>query len=598
MTKFLLKCLFVSWFIFYTGEVYSQSDIQNKLGDFDQYVEKALKDWNCPGIGVGIIYKNKMVFVKGYGYKDFEKKSPVTANTLFQIASNTKLFTAVLAGMLVEDGKLEWDKPIKQFIPTIQFYNDELNNSVTLRDMLSHRTGVSRHDMIWYKSDISREDLFNDLKYLEPSQPVRTGFLYNNIMYASVGYAIELLTKKTWEINVKDKILVPLSMISTTFSITDMKKKPDYFVPYNEKRDADVLYKIPYYEETSALGPAGSIISNLNDLSHWLIALMNDGKYEGKQAISPDLIKATLYPSIALNNSLLENKGYKEMLNPVYGLGRQTASYRGHYITYHGGDIDGIHSQISCMPLDSIGVIVFVIGDQSSSLQNVISYNIYDRLLGLSQTPWNERYLTDKIAGKQAGKQARQKAGNAKIPNTKPSHPISDYAGQFENPAYGIIKITSKNESLQFDYHKISMPLNQYHYDRFDTPDDEENGLFSLNFITNPQGDVDKILMPVDESEVTFVRKPDPSLSDVKKLSQFTGKYELAGQFCIVDIKNENQLFAKMPGQPDMKLIPYKTNIFKVESSSDTLIEFVVEKGQTKMVKFKVPSGEYELIKK
>jgi hypothetical protein len=464
--------------------------------------------------------------------------------------------------------------------------------------MLSHRTGVSRHDMIWYKSDLSRKDLFNDLKYLEPSQPVRTGFLYNNIMFASVGYAIELITQKPWETFMKDKLFVPLSMISTNFSVADMKKKPDYFVPFNEKRDSDVLYKIPYYEETSALGPAGSIISNMNDLSHWLIALMNDGKYDGKQAIPPGVIKATLSPSMAMNNYQFENKGYTELLNPVYGLGRMTASYRGHYLAYHGGDLNGIHSQISCMPQDSVGVIVFVIGDQSAPLNNIISYNIYERLLGLNQTPWSERRLKDKIAEKLAGKQARQKAGEAKIPNTKPSHSLNDYIGQFEHPAYGIMKITSNNGVLQLDFHKIVLPLNHYHFDRFDTPDDEENGLFSLNFLTNPQGDIDKISMSVDESEITFIRKPDPSLSDSRKLDQYTGKYEFAGQFYVVEMKNENELFVKTPGQPDSKLIPYKTNVFKSESASDTTIEFVVENGRTKMMKLKVPSGEYELIKK
>ena len=598
MAKVFLKCMFFSFICLFAKEAYSQGDIQNKLGDFDQYVEKVLKDWNCPGAGVGIIYKNKMVYVKGYGYKDFDKKAPVTANTLFQIASNTKLFTAVAAGLLVEEGKLDWDKPIKQYVPTIQFYNDELNNSVTLRDMLSHRTGVSRHDMIWYKSDLSRKDLFNDLKYLEPSQPIRSGFLYNNIMFASVGYSIELLTQKTWETFLKDKLFVPLSMINTYFSVNDMKKKPDYFVPYNEKRDSDVLYKIPYYEETAALGPAGSMISNINDLSHWLIALMNDGKYEGRQAIPPDVLKATLSPSIAIGNYQLENKGYTELLNPVYGLGRQSASYRGHYFTYHGGDLNGIHSQISCMPQDSIGVIVFVIGDQSAPLYNIISYNIYERLLGMSQTPWNERRLKDKIAEKQSSKQARQKAGDAKVPNTKPSHPISDYLGQYEHPAYGLMKITATGEAMQLDYHKIVLPLNHYHFDRFDTPDDEEDGLFSLNFLTNPQGDVDRISMSVDEKEVTFVRRPDPSLSDVRKLNQFTGKYELAGQFFVIEVKNDNQLFMKIPGQPESKLLPYKTNVFKSESSSDTTIEFVVENGRAKMMKLKVPSGEYECIKK
>jgi CubicO group peptidase (beta-lactamase class C family) len=161
--------------------------------------KETLKDWNTPGACVGVVVKDKLVFAKGYGYRDYEQKLPVTPNTLYQIASNTKLFTTIAIGMLVQEGKLDWDKPIKQYVPTIQFYNDELNNTITIRDMLSHRTGISRHDLIWYKSDFSRKELFEHVKYLEPSQPLRQGFLYNNMMYAASGHIIQLLTQKRWE---------------------------------------------------------------------------------------------------------------------------------------------------------------------------------------------------------------------------------------------------------------------------------------------------------------------------------------------------------------------------------------------------------------
>src|SRR3984893_5435539 len=139
-----------------------------------------LKDGNTPGIGVGLVVNDKLVFAKGYGYRDYEKKLPFTTATVCPIASNTKLFTAVAAGMLVEDGKLTWDKPVRESVPTIRFYHEGLNNNITLRDMLSHRTGVTRHDTIWYKSDFTRRELFDRLKYLEPQEPMRQAFLYNN----------------------------------------------------------------------------------------------------------------------------------------------------------------------------------------------------------------------------------------------------------------------------------------------------------------------------------------------------------------------------------------------------------------------------------
>jgi CubicO group peptidase (beta-lactamase class C family) len=173
--------------------IFAQDDsakVAQKLQGFDAYMEKVLRDWNAPGIGVGIVVNDKLVFAKGYGYRDYEKKLPITPTTLFPIASNTKLFTAVAAGFLVEEGKLTWNQPIRESVPTIEFYDHELNNTVTLRDMLSHRTGITRHDSIWYKSDFNEKELFERLKYLEPKEPLRQMFLYNNMMYAGVGESI------------------------------------------------------------------------------------------------------------------------------------------------------------------------------------------------------------------------------------------------------------------------------------------------------------------------------------------------------------------------------------------------------------------------
>src|SRR3954471_14307777 len=136
------------------------AEVAKKLEGFDAFMDKTLKDWNAPGIGVGVVVEDKLVFAKGYGYRDYEKKLPITPSTLFPIASNTKLFTAIAAGFLVEEGKLTWNRPIRESVPSIQFYNDYLNNTITLRDMLSHRTGITRHDSIWYKADYSEQELF------------------------------------------------------------------------------------------------------------------------------------------------------------------------------------------------------------------------------------------------------------------------------------------------------------------------------------------------------------------------------------------------------------------------------------------------------
>jgi CubicO group peptidase (beta-lactamase class C family) len=594
MLKLSLLCLTI---VSFQINLFSQTiDINKRLKGFDLYMDKIIKDWNIAGAGVGIVYKGRLVFAKGYGYREYEQKLPVTPKTLFQIASNTKLFTAVSAGILVDQGKLDWDKPVRNYVPSIEFYNDELNNSVTMRDMLSHRTGISRHDLIWYKSDFSRKELFARLKYLEPSQPIRQGLLYNNLMYVGAGYIIELLGSKPWETFVQDNILNPLEMKSTVFTVKEMEKNPDHGVPYNEKRDTTLLYRIPIYEDQQAVGPAGSIISNIEDMSNWLITLMNNGKFNNRQVIPEKVVKATLEPSVALPNRGLENKGYKEILNSFYGMGRYTMSYRGHFMTNHGGALPGFYSQVSAMPYDSIGVIVFVIGDQGSPLSNIIPYNIYERLLGLDLTPWSERNLKDQIEGKKVGKEGRSKSGADRISGTKPSHPLSDYVGQFQNPAYGIINVTLADTTLQFDFHNMKLPLKHYHYDRFDTPNDEQWGLWTLNFTTDPQGTIDGLYSSLDETQTTFTRKADASLSEPGVLAKYTGKYTIAGSSINVEII-EKDLYLIAPGQPRVMLIPVKPNTFRIKEFPDFSFVFIIENGEVIALKQIDPSGEYRVEK-
>ena len=568
------------------------AEVAQKLSGFDAFMEKTLKDWNAPGIGVGIVVNDKLVFAKGYGYRDYEKRLPITASTLFPIASNTKLFTAVAAGFLVEEGKLTWDRPIRESIPSIQFHDSTLNNSITLRDMLGHRTGITRHDTIWYKSDFTTKELFERMKYLEPKEQPRQLFLYNNMMYAAAGYSIELQSGKTWADYVREKILKPLEMNSTGYSIADMLKHPDYGVPFTEKRDSIEIYKIPYYEETGGLAAAGAIISNIEDMSHWLIALMNDGKYAGKQVLPAKVLKATLEPAIALPNTAGETRGWWEVLNRAYGMGRQTASYRGRLITFHGGDLPGFHSQVSFMPNERIGVIVFAIGDHSAALYNPISYNVYERLLGMDQIAWTDRLLDIRWKNKKAGTEARSKAGVGRIANTKPSHPLEDYLGVYEHPAYGLLKIGLKDNQLQFDFHKLRFSMTHFHYDRFDTPDDEQDGKWSVNFQTNPQGEIDKATMSLDEAEASFVRRP-PSI-DSAVAQRLAGTYETpsGGKFQVV-LKPGGGLYFVFPGTPEQKLIPYKGLKFRVQEFADVVVEFIEENGQIIAVKQIDPSGEY-----
>jgi CubicO group peptidase (beta-lactamase class C family) len=573
--------------------------IEKRLAGFDAYMERLVKDWNLPGIAVGVVARDHLAYAKGYGFRDYGRKLPMTTRTVDPIASNTKLFTAMAVGILVEDGKLEWDKPIRQFVPGIRFYNDELNATVTIRDMLSHRTGITRHDSIWYKSEFSRPQLFERLRYLEPTQPLRQTFLYNNMMYAGAGRVVELLSGKSWEEFLQERILGPLGMTSTVFSIDDLVKQPEHGVPFTERRDSFELYEIPYYREAAGVGPAGSINSNVEDLARWISALLNEGKANGKAVLPARAVKETMAPAIAMPNTALETRGFGELLNAAYGAGRWTASYRGHLIAFHGGDINGFHSQVSVMPYDGFGVVVLVIGDHGAPLYNVVTYAVYERLLGMSLTPWSERQLTIRLKGKEAGKQARAQAGGDRVPDTRPSHPLDDYVGEFEHPAYGVLTVARQGDGLLFDFHKIHLPLSHFHYDRFDTPDDEEDGKWSVNFATNPQGEIDRALVSLDEAEASFVRRVPAALTALETLRTYAGIYETpTGAKFEVVLKEDGTLGALFPGRLFQAFLPWKPRRFRIKEFSDVVFEFVVADGKVTELRQRDPSGQYRFVRR
>ncbi len=285
---------------------------------------------------------------------------------------------------------------------------------------------------------------------------------------------------------------------------------------------------------------------------------------------------------------------YFESLNSIYGMGRSTSSYKGHYLTQHGGSIGGIYSNISFMPADSIGVIVF--SNRISELPNIITYTIYDKLLGLTETPWSERSLKDYLRNKETDRESRKKPDTDRILGTNPSHPLTDYAGIYKDPAYGIMSINFNNDSLSFTFHNVTMPLFHYHYDRFVTPDDQIDGKWSMTFTTSTQGSIDQVKVSLDEKEVIFNRMADSKLRDPEFLKKVVGDYELNGQTISIAFRN-NELVLMV--SPSIHLEPYKDNIFRFREFSDQTAEFIFDdKGSPTSVKFTSEGRSVLFIKK
>jgi hypothetical protein len=312
----------------------------------------------------------------------------------------------------------------------------------------------------------------------------------------------------------------------------------------------------------------------------------------GKQVIPAAVLRETMAPAMAMPNSALESRGWGELLNAAYGMGRWTASYRGHLIAYHGGDLPGFHSQVSIMPNDSIGVIVLVVGDHAAPLYNGLTYHLYERLLGLPPTPWSERLNAIRLRNKAAGTQARAAAAHGRVAGTRPSHALDDYVGEFEHPAYGVLAIARADGGLTFDLHGIRMPLSHFHYDRFDTPDDEEDGKFSVNFRTNPLGEIDGAELSLDETAVTFARRVPPALLAEATLRPYAGTY-LTPSGGKAEVAYRPGVGLVLAGGTPTELKPWRPHQFRVAEFPDVVVTFTVENGRVTGMRQRDPSGEY-----
>jgi Beta-lactamase class C and other penicillin binding proteins len=313
---------------------------------------QVMKDWNAPGIGVGIVVKDKLVFAKGYGFRDYGKQVPYTPTTTQPIASNSKLFTPSLR-VARRRGQAPWDEPIKRFVPGIRFYNDELDRSVTIRDMLSHRTGITRHDSIWYKSTFTRRELWDRLRYLEPAAPIRTTFLYNNLMYTAAGQVIEEVSGLTVGAVRQAPDLRSARMSRSTLTIEDNIKgpsrrcrSPSAATVRNSTGSRTTRRRSPLRRPARLTPRAGPV-----PMGH-RAAQQRHRRWKAGDPQCGD--PETMSPSLAMPNATLESRGWGENLNQYYGMGRWISSYRGHLLALHGGDLlDFTRRSRSCPTIPS-----------------------------------------------------------------------------------------------------------------------------------------------------------------------------------------------------------------------------------------------------
>lgn len=560
------------------------------LKGFSKFVETMLKEWDVPGAAVAIVKDGKVVYAEGFGYRDMEKKLKVSPDTLFAIGSCTKAFTATVLGILVDEGKLEWDKPVREYLPTFKLQDTFASEQMTPMDLVTHRSGLPRHDPVWFGSTATREELFNRLQYLEPTKGFRTTYQYNNLMFMTAGYMAGKIAGTTWEELVRSKLFEPLGMKNSNFSVTDSQKSADFSLPYSKR---DEKNKAVPFRNVDAVGPAGCINSSVNDMAKWIMLNLNNGKVGEKTIISEANLTLIHSPKIVTGGALSKDE---EFLYSLYGMGWGIIAYRGHPVITHGGGIDGFISGVSLLPRDNAGVVVLTNSDSGGNrFSSIIAYNVYDRILGLRQVPWSKRFKERDEKAKKQAEESKKKEDTDRKTGTNPSHTPDDYTGKFGNPGYGIITVGKDGESLTAVFNGIDYKVEHYHYDIFDLsteifPEQKIKASFHIDL----KGNINSITIPLQGGvkDIEFTRLPEKKGKEF--LEQFIGEYEMSGITVKIKFQGEDTLVAIVPGQTLYELVPYKDTEFTLKNLKGFSIKFILdESGAVTGLESHQPNGAF-----
>ncbi len=595
----ILLGLFISLSVF--GQK-KQSLADNHLAELDAKLQAVLVEWKVAGFAVAVVEKNKIVYAKGFGYRDLENKKPATPNTLFAIGSCSKAFTSGLLGLLRNDNKISFDEKPSTYVPELKFFNDEMNSTITVKDLMCHRTGLPRHDYSWYLfSTKSKDSLIRRIQFQEPSAGVRQKWQYNNFMFLAQGMITEKVTRQSWEKNISEKFFAPLGMTTSNTSIVELEKSAEPSLGYEVKNDKEIK-KMDYYH-ISGMAPAGSINSSVNEMANWVKTWIYGGKFNGKEILPASYVAEAISSQMIIGGGL-PSKEHPDVQFSNYGYGWFLASYKGHYRVEHGGNINGFSASTCFFPSDSIGIVVLV-NQNGSAVPSIVRNLIADRMLRLSPTDWSKELkdAADKNKKQEAEVNAKVKSGMKK--GTKPSHFVQELEGNYSHPGYGTFKINTVHDSIFATMGTEHYWLNHYHYDIFQPfevskthkIDTAEKSNVRFNFRTGLSGEIEMVQLsgiePSLNKPLDFLRQPTTKEIRLEELKKYVGDYELSGLVAKVFTKEEKTLFLFVPGQPEYELLYLGSNKFSIKNLNGYQVEFEEAGGIVTACSFMQPNGTF-----
>ncbi|MBK8023317.1 MAG: serine hydrolase [Chloroflexi bacterium] len=481
---------------------------------FDEFVKETMESWHVPGVAVAVVKEGEVVYAEGFGYRDVENQLPVTPETLFAIGSSSKAFTATGAGIMVDEGKLDWHTPIRKWLPAFELKDRFATERMTLADLLCHRSGLPRHDSLWYNSALSRQELIDRLKHLEPTKDFRTFLQYQNLMFMTAGYLSGMVNETPWETLIDERIFKALDMHRSNLSVNQSQESDNYALPYEMVSLRSTEHKQIPFRNIDTVGPAGSINSSAIDMANWVIMNLSGGKFKDRQVVAEATlaeIHSSQMPIIPAAMMFPPWDTHPEVGQGSYGFGWFIQQYRGQRWIHHGGAIDGFVAFVSLLPTKKIGVVVLSnLGGRM--VPPIIACNVQDRLLGLEPMDWNTRWREHYDKMFDQVDEANEKLIASRVPDTQPSHRLEDYAGEYEHPGYGTARIECSEGGLTAIYNERRFPLEHHHYDMFLSKSDEMPTYVPITFAVGADGSVSAVAIPLEPSvkAIEFTRKPAP----------------------------------------------------------------------------------------
>lgn len=421
------------------------------IDSLDAYVQRGLKEWQIPGLAMVIVKDGKIVTMRGYGVKELGKNDPVDENTLFMIASNTKLFTGTALANLQSQKKLFLDDKVSKYFPGFRIFDSQTSQLVTLRDLLSHRIGTKtfQGDFTFWNSSVSRKDVTAKMRLLKPVGIFRQDYGYCNSCFLTAGEVIPIVTGKSWEDYITENFFRPLGMENSYALSAGMESRANIAYPYTNTFGP--ITKIPF-DNIDNLAPAGSIVSSVNDISKWLIMQLDSGRYNGKVIFPWNVIRSTRDMNISTGSR--KSSAYPTHFRG-YGLGLFMSDYNGRAIYYHTGGADGYVTNTCFIPEEKLGIAIFTNNDNNGFFE-ALRYQVMDAYLSVPYTDRSAFSLKQQQAGEKDLRHNLDSLNRLVTAGKKSMLPLEAYTGSYSNSIYGKIKI-ERNENgllMSFSNHK------------------------------------------------------------------------------------------------------------------------------------------------